>query len=294
MELRKITYFVEVARLKSFSKAALVLYVSQTAVSQQIAVLEDEVGAKLFNRDKKTVQLTAAGEVFLTESQRLLRQYENAILKAREVEKGYQGILRIGFFSMFDREVIAPILATFHAAWPKVKISIVQCNFRDMKTNILNDTIDVGFSFCIDSEEIEELKVRETYPKLCVHKDHHLASKTLIEKKDLKGAQVISYIKNREQLACYETHHSEENPGQLSNKSFLVENMDDAIMLVSINAGICFLPEVKSFVNQEKIIFIDQTVEDVPFAVNAYWIRDNKNVVLQKFLSDLEADTSKL
>ncbi|MDC7126563.1 MAG: LysR family transcriptional regulator [Spirochaetales bacterium] len=288
MELRKITCFVEVARLKSFSKAAQILYVTQTAVSQQIVVLENELGFKLFYRDKKKVQLTPAGEVFFDEAVHILRQYENSVSKAMDVSCGYEGILKIGFFSMFDREVIAPVISGYRNKFPKVRLSTAQCNYHDMKTNILNGTIDIGFSFIFDSDEVNEYKVKQSFPKLCVNKHNPLSSKSCIYAGDLENESVISYIKNVEQQECYNFYYNHKNPETISDKSILVENMDDAVMMVSINAGICFLPEVKSFINPEIISFIDQKVESVPFDVNAYWTNYNNSEVLHNFLKVLK------
>lgn len=76
MELKRIRCFMEAARLKSLSKAAKVLYLSQTAVSQQIAALEEMMSVRPFDRDKKEVKLTIAGEIFLTEAKRLVRLYD--------------------------------------------------------------------------------------------------------------------------------------------------------------------------------------------------------------------------
>ena len=288
MDLKKIKCFIEVARLNSFSKAAQVLYVSQTAVSQQIAVLEEELGVQLLYRDKKNVELTSAGKVFLYESKRMIRQCENAVQKTREVAAGFDGMIKIGFFSMFDRSVIAPVLLTFHQKYDKVKLNIVQCNYRNMKSNLLNGTIDIGFTLRIFSDELEELKVYKTYPKLCVSKENRLSEKPLIQLEDLNGEHIISYIKNREQIACYDLYHNNNIPKPKTDDRILVENMDDAMMLVSINAGVSFLPDLTNHVNPEKIVFIDQSVEKVPFDVNAYWAKDNQNPVLKTFISELK------
>ncbi|GLB32193.1 LysR family transcriptional regulator [Lacrimispora amygdalina] len=288
MDFKKLRYFSEVARLKSFSKAAKVLYVSQTAVSQQIAAMEAELGVELFYRDKKNVRLTLPGEVFLQDSKRILKLYENAVIKTREVSSGSEGMIKIGFFSMFDRDVIAPVLFSFHQGFPKVKLSIVQCNYEDMKLNILNGTIDIGFYFKMESEEIEELKVYQTYPRLCVNRNHRLSGKTVIQPEDLLAEQVISYIKNKEQSDYYKAHHNSDNPGLSIDNSILVENMDDAVMLVSMNAGISFLPEITNFINHDQVVFIRQDVEKVPFNVNAYWSKENTNPVLYRFLNEIK------
>ncbi|SEW12879.1 LysR family transcriptional regulator [[Clostridium] fimetarium] len=295
MELKRIRCFIEVARLKSFSKAAKVLYVSQTAVSQQIATLEEMMSVKLFERDKKEVKLTIAGETFLSEAKQLVRLYDNAILKTQAYAQGVDGVIKLGFFSMLDRDVMSNVIADFYRKYPKTQISIVQCNYGDMKNNILNNTIDLGFCFQLDSIELNELKIYEQLPKLCVNKKHRLASKSLITSDDIIGESIISYNKNVEQQKVYESHHDEGNPGLEFNHSFLLENMDDTVMLVSTNVGITFLPEIENYVNPNKIVFIDQNIEEVPFEVKAYWKKDTYNPSLSKFIDTIKIElTNKL
>ncbi len=284
MELKRIRCFIEVARLKSFSKAAKVLFLSQTAVSQQIAVLEETMDVRLFERDKKEVKLTIAGEIFLSEAKRLVKLYENALLKTQAYAQGVDGVIKLGFFSMLDRDVLSNIIAHFHKKYPNTQISIIQCNYEDMKHNILNNTIDLGFCFHLDSIELNQLKIYEQLPKLCVNIKHPLSSKSLITHNDIIGETIISYYKNVKQLELYESHHDEGNPGLNFDRSFLLENMDDTLMLVSSNVGITFLPEIENFVNPNKIVFINQMIEEIPFEVKAYWRKDTDNPSLLKFI----------
>jgi DNA-binding transcriptional LysR family regulator len=288
MELKRIRCFIEVARLKSFSKAAKVLYLSQTAVSQQIATLEEMMSVRLFERDKKEVKLTIAGETFLLEAKRLVRLYDNAILKTQAYAQGVDGVIKLGFFSMLDRDLMSNVIAHFHRKYPKTQISIVQCNYEDMKNNILNNTIDLGFCFQLNSIELNQLKIYKQIPKLCVNKKHPLASKLLITLDDIIGETIITYYKNVEQQEVYESYHDEGNPGLEFDRSFLLENMDDAVMLVSTNVGITFLPEIENFVNPNKIVFIDQNIEDVPFEVKVYWKKDTNDQLLLKFIDTIK------
>ncbi len=92
MNTRQLEYFLAVAEELSFTKAAEKLYVSQTAVTQQIQALEDLVGVKLLSRTKKKVELTPAGRVFQTESRQLLEQLNNDFAHARAVSEGVNGI----------------------------------------------------------------------------------------------------------------------------------------------------------------------------------------------------------
>jgi DNA-binding transcriptional LysR family regulator len=97
MELRHLRYFVAVAEELSFTRAADRLHIGQPPLSQQVQALEEEIGAVLFDRSRRTIRLTEAGRVFLEDARRVLALAANAAETARRVEKGEIGQLKIGF-----------------------------------------------------------------------------------------------------------------------------------------------------------------------------------------------------
>ena len=97
MELKQLQYFLQVAEYLNFSRAAQQLYISQPALSYQIAELERELGVELFVRDRRRVHLTAAGKALVDPARRLLGQAEELPLLARQGSMGPGGKLRIGF-----------------------------------------------------------------------------------------------------------------------------------------------------------------------------------------------------
>src|ERR1035437_10427783 len=97
MELRHLHYFVAVAEEENVSRAALKLHVSQPGLSRQIRDLEDEIGFQLFERSAKSLRLTAAGKVFLTEAHAVLLHAEDAVKKARAVSGGTSGETNVGY-----------------------------------------------------------------------------------------------------------------------------------------------------------------------------------------------------
>src|SRR5271169_3455164 len=99
MELRHLRYFKAVAEQGSFSAAARGIFVSQSALSEQIADLERELGVPLFDRSERKLRLTVHGEIFLRESNKVLDGSDHAIALARRSFRGEVGILRIGFFA---------------------------------------------------------------------------------------------------------------------------------------------------------------------------------------------------
>src|SRR5205085_4474847 len=97
MELRHLRYFIAVAQEENVSRAALKLHVSQPALSRQIRDLEEELGFALLERSAKSVKLTEAGRVFLTEARAVLERVGTAVAAARAAATGRSEELHIGY-----------------------------------------------------------------------------------------------------------------------------------------------------------------------------------------------------
>lgn len=113
MELRQLRTFVAVAELKHFARAASLCNLSQPAVSHQIALLENEIGAKLLNRAARRVSLTVAGEVFLEEARRILGAVDRAHERMEEVARGAVGRIRLGATPTPGLYLLPPLLAKY-------------------------------------------------------------------------------------------------------------------------------------------------------------------------------------
>ncbi len=115
MELRQLRTFVAVAELRHFARAASLCNLSQPAVSHQIALLEEELGAKLLNRATRRVSLTVAGEVFLEEARRILGAVDRAHERMQEVARGAIGRIRLGASATPGLYLLPPLLARYRS-----------------------------------------------------------------------------------------------------------------------------------------------------------------------------------
>ncbi|OFW11152.1 MAG: hypothetical protein A3H96_26790 [Acidobacteria bacterium RIFCSPLOWO2_02_FULL_67_36] len=115
MELRQLRTFVAVAELRHFSRAAGLCNLSQPAVSHQIALLEEEIGARLLNRAARRVSLTVAGEVFLEECRRILAAVGRAHERMQEVARGAIGRIRLGATATPGLYLLPPLLARYRS-----------------------------------------------------------------------------------------------------------------------------------------------------------------------------------
>ena len=146
MDFRQLRYFVAVAEELSFSRAALRLHISQPPISVQVKALETDLGVTLFDRDRRSVALTEAGELFLDHARRVLKEVDAARLAARRAAKGEVGLVRIGYTGSVPMlEMFSDLIRTFRAERPDVRLEL-----RHMSTNaqlraIAALELDVGF-----------------------------------------------------------------------------------------------------------------------------------------------------
>src|ERR1700733_8569455 len=118
MELRHLRYFVAVAEELNFRRAAARLRVAQPAVSSQIRALEEELGARLFERTTRSVLLTPAGRVFLAEARGVIGAASQAEQSARKAHHGIVGTLRLGVITPATSPRLASVLRHFHQRFP--------------------------------------------------------------------------------------------------------------------------------------------------------------------------------
>jgi len=150
MELRQLRYFAEVATALHYGRAAERLCVSQPALSQQIQLLERELGVELFDHQQRTRQrkvvLTEAGTVFLAEAQRLLRLSREAIETVRRVG-GLHKTVELGYYQLLRPDRLVGIMQRFAQHFPDVQFHLHELpTFRAVQEALLAETIDLGLT----------------------------------------------------------------------------------------------------------------------------------------------------
>ena len=126
MDFKQIQYFVQVAELGSFTRAASVLRVAQPALSRQVRTLEVELRQPLFERNGRGVTLTEAGKRLLAHGRGILQQLERARQDLEEQRGAASGLLSIGLPPSVSRTLTAPLVEAFRAQFPRATLSIVE------------------------------------------------------------------------------------------------------------------------------------------------------------------------
>ncbi|HXU19504.1 MAG TPA: LysR substrate-binding domain-containing protein [Verrucomicrobiae bacterium] len=148
MELRHLRYFLAVADALNFSRAAERLHLSQPPLSQQVRRLEAELGAKLFDRSKRQIKLTAAGEIFATKARAILAQCDEAAKLAARAERGEFGHLRLGLWQLpvppVQTRLIIECLRAFVKRSPDVHLTLQSLLPAEQIKAVKDGGIDVG------------------------------------------------------------------------------------------------------------------------------------------------------
>jgi DNA-binding transcriptional LysR family regulator len=145
MELRHLRYFIAVAEELHFGRAAEVLGISQPPLSQQIQALEHELGARLFERTNRRVELSEAGRLFLDEARLVLTQVDKAADVARRAQLGEIGELKIGFTASapFTSSIPQAIFA-FRQAFPSVHLALQEMSSKEVAERLEEQSMQVG------------------------------------------------------------------------------------------------------------------------------------------------------
>jgi DNA-binding transcriptional LysR family regulator len=145
MELRHLRYFIAVAEELHFGRAALQLGISQPPLSQQIQALEQELGARLFERTNRRVELSEAGRLFLEEARLVMAQVDKAADVARRAQLGELGEMKIGFTSSapFNSSLPKAIYA-FRQAFPAVHLNLKEMSSKSVADALLDEAIEIG------------------------------------------------------------------------------------------------------------------------------------------------------
>ena len=186
MNLKALTYAVEVARAGSFTLAAQRLHIAQSALSMAISRLEAELDVPMFNRAGKKIRLTAEGARFLGKVEHLLTGLNHARQEVTDLSQLRVGEVRLGFAPMFGMGPLPQWLEAFNREYPGVQLTAIEGGGKDVCDRLESREVDLGL---MDARRVEDhwasVPVASDELLLCVHARHPLAAQKSIQPTDL-------------------------------------------------------------------------------------------------------------
>ena len=177
MEFYQLTYFLAAAQTQNFRKAAELCLVAQSALSRQIAALEDELEVALFTRHKKRVTLTAAGQEFAQYVSNAMEQLQQGQQFLGELQAGQRGTIMIGCIESLATAFLPSLFATFRQRYPHIRLKVRVNHTDELITAVEQGEVELGL--ILDPRQHSELLiVKELYRQplhLLVSAQHPLA-----------------------------------------------------------------------------------------------------------------------
>ena len=192
MDFDQLNTFLEIVRLKSFSKAAQTCYRTQPAISAQIRQMEHELGTRLFDRFGSRISLTTAGEIFAGYARTILETRRQAFDKVRELEKNPRGELTIAANEATCLKVLPQVFSNYKTKFPAVQLRVVRSYASKTIQSILDNSIDFGITqLPVQDKKIEVVQVYSDEIRLIVPPDHAIAEKSSVGAEEISAYPLI-------------------------------------------------------------------------------------------------------
>ena len=194
MNFQRLVYFLTLAKVKNFTRAAEELYISQPALSKQIALFEEELGVTLLKRSTKSVELTFAGEILADEGKSLV-DLDQKILHHLKIAHGAESVpLHIGSATYWAEKALVVPFTEFSEKYPESVMDLQRMSYSSVLSNLDKDNIQLGIIKAFDYSEVSNYSYKELYMSktavVCT-KDHHLAKLDVIPIKRLKNERIV-------------------------------------------------------------------------------------------------------
>lgn len=256
MELKQLKYFVVLCEELHFTRAAEKVGIAQPSLSQQISLLEHEIGTPLFDRIGKKTYITKAGEVLLKHSYNIFHEISQAQEAISEIQGLKKGTLKVGALLTVVNHLLTPTVIDFHNNYPNIELSILGLRTGDIYKKLLQNELDLGVVFLpMNYDGLETVSLFKEELALAVPINHPLIKEDRVTLNILKDVPSILlpdtyYIR---QLI----NEKSESLGFMPRPVMEMTTMGSIINMVANNVGVTVLPiAYLNYINNEKIRII--------------------------------------
>ena len=290
MNVSRLEYFISAAELLNFTKAAQKHYIAQTAMSQQIARLEDELGVELFIRDKNRVMLTNAGQIFYNDVKNILNQYQIAVNKAQVSYHKQKKVITIGYSDPSELSLVSDIIVEFQEKNPETEIIIKSAALsnlvEELHQGLCDLCINMSCSFdCLNMKNLEQYTIYYGNMLLAVSMEHPKANMEAIEASALEDEKFIVLNAENSNLGISEMHRHCKMDGYELKIADYVSNVAAQLLMIELNRGVGFVQDLLTTTRMDKIKLLPILNSAHQYEMNIAWNSATSNVALKTFIS---------
>jgi LysR family transcriptional regulator, transcriptional activator of the cysJI operon len=242
MQIESLKVFCDLAETESFTKAAQINAVTQSAVSQQISALERTFKSLLIERSKKKFRLTREGQVLYEYSKQIIQTYESLHSKLQELKDIISGTIRVATIYSIGLHDLPPYIKRFMKSYPTVNIHVEYRRANQVYDDVFSNVVDLGLvAYPVKDPKLEIIPLRKEPLVLICHPQHPFAKLKTVKLKALAGQKIIGFepdIPTRKALDKILKEYGVEVKHVME-----FDNVETVKRAVEIDAGISIVPQ---------------------------------------------------
>jgi DNA-binding transcriptional LysR family regulator len=284
MEFRQLRYFVALAEHLHFGRAANQLHVVQSAVSQQIKLLEEELGVQLLHRSRHRVELSEAGRIFLPEARRALVQADAAARAARAAATGNVGRLEFGFVDNAIWSILPRILKAFRDRYPGIELQLHQADRPTLLRYLEEGRLDVSIIPAplprgpLSSEPMLEADFVVALPS-----EHKLTRKDVLVLEDLASEPFVLFPNGMQTRINEIVLSACASAGFTPTIIQEARQMHTMLSLVSTGQGVTLVPEWAQSIQVAGLVYRPLSTKIPKYALHTTWRTEATNPTVATF-----------
>jgi DNA-binding transcriptional LysR family regulator len=264
MQIESLKLFCDLAETESFTKAAQVNNVTQSAVSQQISSLERFFKSLLIERSKKRFRLTREGQVLYDYSKQIIATHDALHSKLQEIKDIISGTIRVATIYSIGLHDLPPYLKKFLRSYPTVNVHVEYRRANQVYDDVMGNVVDLGLvAYPTRDNKLEIFPLRKDPLVLVTHPQHPLAKHKNIKLKTLSGQKFIGFQPDIPTRKALDKILKENNVEVVHVMEF--DNIETVKRAVEIDAGVAIVPltTVQQEINKQTLAQI--TIDDGDF-----------------------------
>jgi len=295
VQIESLKVFCDLAETESFTKAAQINGVTQSAVSQQISSLERQFKSLLIERSKKKFRLTREGQVLYDYSKQIIQTFEGLHSKLQEIKDIISGNIRVSTIYSIGLHDLPPYIKRFLKDHPTVNVHVEYRRANQVNEDVLGNVVDLGLvAFPCKDSKLETVAFKKDPLVVACHPQHPLAKNKSIKIKSIAGQKFIGFEPDIPTRKALDKILKENNVEVRTVMEF--DNIETVKRAVEIDAGISIVPQ--STVSQEisKQTLVALPVDDADiFRPLAVIYKKNKvlSPAMRQFIAVLKEDVRK-
>jgi DNA-binding transcriptional LysR family regulator len=264
MQIESLKVYCDLAETESFTKAAHINGVTQSAVSQQISSLERQFKSLLIERSKKKFRLTREGQVLYDYSKQIIQTHEALHSRLQEIKDIVSGTIRVATIYSIGLHDLPPYIKKFLKAYPTVHVHVEYRRANQVYEDVLGNVVDLGLvAFPSRDSKLEVVQLRRDPMVLICHPQHHLAKAKTINLSAIAGEKFVAFepdIPTRKAIDKVLKEH-----GITVHPVMEFDNIETVKRAVEIDAGIAIVPTTTVAQEVAKQTLAQATIEDADF-----------------------------